>query len=415
MKILLVNKYHYVKGGSETYHFGLGKLLESYGNEVIYFAMADERNYECEQSKYFSKNVDFNTKLSLTGKLKAGFHALYSFDAKKKIEQLIRDENPDIVHINLVHRHITLSIVEAIKKYNIPIVFTAHDLNCICPNHTMLTNGKVCDRCVKEHSYKPALEQKCVKNSGMQTLLGVIEAKNYERMHTYDKIDFYICPSDFYRRYFIDSKITKSPVVHWANFLPLDSEYKLSENIKDYFLFFGRISPEKGIMSLVKAYELGNFENPLYLVGDGPLKEELEKYVKEHNLSEKVIFTGFQSGENLKKYVEEAKCVILPSEWYENGPYSILEALAVGKPVIVSNYGGLTEIVEEGVTGFICEPGNPESLCECLKKMNSLSADEYNKMSLSALEKAKAECDCEKYYDKLMKCYKRLISESKAK
>lgn len=415
MKILLVNKYHYVKGGSETYHFGLAKLLESHGNEVIYFAMEDEKNYECEQSKYFSKNVDFNTKLSPVGKLKAGFHALYSFDAKKKIEQLIVDEKPDIVHINLAHRHLTLSIVDAIKKYNIPIVFTAHDLNCICASHTMLSNGKVCDICVKHHSYKPALKQKCVKNSTMQTMLGVVEAKNYERMRTYEKIDFYICPSDFYRRYFIEAQITKSPIVHWVNFLPAGTVYEQSKNVKDYFLYFGRISEEKGLRSLLKAYHMGNFENQLYFVGDGPLREELEEYVKVNNLTDKVIFTGFQSGESLKRYVAEAKCVILPSEWYENGPYSILEALAVGKVAIVSSNGGLPELVEEGVTGFICEPNNPSSLSECMKKVNALSSEEYNSMSLAALEKAKSDCDCDKYYDKLMKCYKQLISESKGK
>ena len=97
MKILLVNKYHYVKGGSETYYFGLAKLLEEHGNEVIYFAMQDEKNYACPQSEYFSKNVDFNKSMSAVQKLSAGFHALYSFDAKKKIEKLIKDEKPDIV------------------------------------------------------------------------------------------------------------------------------------------------------------------------------------------------------------------------------------------------------------------------------------------------------------------------------
>lgn len=148
--------------------------------------------------------------MSAVQKLSAGFHALYSFDAKKKIEKLIKDEKPDIVHINLVHRHITLSILNAIQKFNIPVVLTAHDLNCVCPTHTMLCDGKVCDRCVREHSYKPAIEQKCVKNSAMQTYLAVFEAKNYERMHMYDKIDFYICPSDFYRRQFVESHITKN-------------------------------------------------------------------------------------------------------------------------------------------------------------------------------------------------------------
>ncbi|WP_418548050.1 glycosyltransferase family 4 protein [Ruminococcus bromii] len=409
MKILLVNKYHYVKGGSETYYFGLAKLLEEHGNEVIYFAMQDEKNYACPQSEYFSKNVDFNKSMSAVQKLSAGFHALYSFDAKKKIEKLIKDEKPDIVHINLVHRHITLSILNAIQKFNIPVVLTAHDLNCVCPTHTMLCDGKVCDRCVREHSYKPAIEQKCVKNSAMQTYLAVIEAKNYERMHMYDKIDFYICPSDFYRRQFVESHITKNPIVHWVNFLPSGTQYHLCKDIDDYFLFFGRLSVEKGLMSLVKAYHKGNFENKLYLVGDGPLRKDLETYVKENNLTDKVIFTGFQSGGELKKYVEHAKCVILPSEWYENGPYSILEAIAVGKPAIVSNYGGLPEIVDDGITGFICEPNNPDSLCECLKKMNSLSDDEYSRMSESALKKAKDSCDCEAYYNKLMKCYKELI------
>lgn len=174
-----------------------------------------------------------------------------------------------------------------------------------------------------------------------------------------------------------------------GKFLPSGTQYHLCKNIDDYFLFFGRLSVEKGLMSLVKAYHKGNFENKLYLVGDGPLRKELETYVKENNLTDKVIFTGFQSGDELKKYVEHAKCVILPSEWYENGPYSILEAIAVGKPAIVSNYGGLPEIVDDGITGFICEPNNPDSLCECLKKMNSLSDDEYSRMSESALKKPK--------------------------
>ena len=415
MKILLVNKYHYIKGGSETYHFGLAKLLESHGNEVIFFSMQDEKNFECAQSKYFSKNVDFNAKLSPAQKLKAGFHALYSFDAKRKIEELIKAEKPDIVHINLAHRHLSLSIIKAIKKYNIPIVFTAHDLNCICPNHTMLTNGVVCDRCVAEHSYKPALQQKCVKGSTMQTLLGVIEAKNHERMGDYEDINYYICPSDFYRKQFVASKITQSPIVHWTNFLPIGTEYGLSEKVQDYFLYFGRLSAEKGIMTLVRAYKKGNFENKLYLVGEGPLRAELEAYVKENRLEDKVIFTGFQKGDALKKYVAEAKCVILPSEWYENGPYSILEALATGKPVIVSNYGGLPEIVDNGITGFFCEPNNPDSLCDCLNKMNSLSENEYKAMSERALEKAKKDFNCEDYYKKLISVYEELIAKTKKK
>lgn len=412
MKILLVNKYHYIKGGSETYFFGLGKLLEKHGHKVIYFSMEDEQNYPCKYQKYFSKNVDFNGNLSAFGKIKAGFHALYSFDAKRKMEQLIKAEKPDVVHINLVHRHITLSILDVIKKYNIPVVFTAHDLNCICPSHTMIAgDGSVCSKCVDQGSYKPALKQKCVKGSFMQTLLAVIEAKNYQLKGMYNKIDYYICPSEFYRNQFEKSAITNNVIAHWTNFLPMGTEYKLAENTKDYFLYFGRISVEKGIFTLIKAYQKGNFANPLYIVGDGPLREELENYVAEHNLAQKVIFTGFQSGDALKKYVSQAKCVILPSEWYENGPYSILEALAIGKPVIVSNNGGLPELVDENINGFICEPNNPDSLCSCLTQINNLTDAEYRNMCLASLNKAKDQCHCDKYYEKLINCYNDLLSK----
>lgn len=415
MKVLLVNKYHYIKGGSETYHFGLAKLLESHGHEVIYFSMADEHNFDCEQSAYFSKNVDFNSRLGAVGKLKAGMHALYSFDAKKQIARLIEAEKPDIVHINLVHRHLTLSVLDAIEKFRLPVVHTVHDPNSICPSHTMLTGeGKVCNRCITEHSYKPALQQKCVKNSGAQTLLAVAEAKNYMRKKSYEKIDYYICPSDFFRQQVELAQITHSPVVHWTNFLPLGTVYAPAEQTDDYFLFFGRLSEEKGVLSLIKAYEQGGFDKPLYLVGDGPLREQLEQYVSGRQLGDRVIFTGFQSGDALKDYVNRARCVILPSEWHENCPYSILEAQASGKPVIVSSMGGLPELVEDGVNGFICEAFCPESLCACMQKIDALDDAAYRAMSVAAAENARRLCDCEAYYDKLIAVYKQLISEKKS-
>lgn len=413
-KVLLVNKYHYLKGGSETYHFALADLLKSKGHDVVYFAMEDEKNIPCEYSGYFSKHVELGDDQSVVDKIKTVFHTLYSFDAKRKIDKLIRDEKPDVVHINLMHKHLTLSILDGIKKYNIPVVFTAHDSNCICPNHLMFAGGKVCDVCITQHNYKEAFRQKCVKDSLLKTILAVAEAKYNNCRKAYDKVDCYICPSEFMKRKYQQAEFTKSPIEHWTNFLPSDTEYKVSEVVKDYFLFFGRLSEEKGIITLLKGYEKGKFSNPLYIVGDGPQRSLLEEYVSKQGLTEKVIFTGFQSGDKLKKYVAEAKCIILPSELHENCPYSVLEAMAVGKPVIVSNYGGLPELVNEGENGYICRAFSPDSIRECLDKINNLNEDEYMKMCVSAMEKAKAECDSDKYYEKLMNCYGKLISKSKA-
>lgn len=408
MKILLVNKYHYVKGGSETYYFGLAKLLESRGHEVIYFAMADENNYECEQEKYFVSNVDFNGNISKIQKIKAGFRVLYSFEAKKRISALIEQEHPDIVHINLVHRHLTLSIVRAIKKYNIPIVFTVHDLNCVCPNHEMLCNGSVCELCL-HGKYMNCIKNKCVKGSTAKSALAAIEAMNYKRMKIYDDIDLYITPSAFYKKKLEESGIIHSEIIHMKNFLPTDTAYSSDNPDNGYLLYFGRISEEKGVLTLVKAVEKIKSNIPLYILGTGPVEDEIKAYIHEKKLGEKIKMLGFKSGNELKKYVAEAKCIILPSEWYENGPYAIMEAMSQGKPVIVSEYGGLPEIVTDGKTGFICKPFDSDDLKNCIEKICALSSDEYRQMGINAVEAAKSDFNPEKYAEKLIEIYKKLI------
>lgn len=408
MKILLVNKYHYVKGGSEAYYFGLAKVLEEKGHQVIYFAMADERNMPCKQEDYFVKNVDFNGKSSFLKKFIAGFRVIYSFDAKRKMRKLIEKEQPDIVHINLIHRHITLSVVRAIKKFKIPIVMTLHDLNCICPNHTMLSQGKVCEDCLGGN-YLPCVKKKCMKKSFLKSFLALIEAVNYKRMGIYNDIDLYISPSKFYKDKHIEARFTKNPIIHIKNFLPLDTKFNCNSDYKNYFLYFGRLSQEKGIMTLVKAFENLDSDTPLYILGTGEIEGEIKEYVREHNLEQKIQLKGFKSGDELKKYVADAKCIVLPSEWYENGPYAIMEAMSQGKPVVVSNYGGLPEIVQQGKTGYIFKAFDAQDLAKKLKKVEKLTREEYEAISKNAVEKAKEDFDYEKYYTQLMSHYERLV------
>ena len=412
MKILLANKYHYVKGGSETYYFGLANLLTKLGHEVIFFAMADKNNHPCKDEQFFVSNVDFNGKTSKMQKVKAGFRVLYSFEAKKSISALIEKEKPDIVHINLVHRHITLSIIRAIKKYNIPIVYTVHDLNCVCPNHEMLVNGKVCELCLKG-KYRNCIKQKCVKGSTVKSALGAIEAINYKRMKIYDDIDLYITPSYFYKKKLEESGIIHPEIVHIKNFLPLDTKFKNDNEDKNYLLYFGRISEEKGIITLLKAMEKLQSNTPLYILGTGALEEQVKEYIKAHNLEEKVKMFGFKSGDELKKFVAQAKCIILPSEWYENGPYAIMEAMSQGKPVIVSRFGGLPEIVEDQKTGFICNPFDSEDLKNCIEKVCNLTADEYKAMSNTAVLNAKRDFDADTYGKTLIAHYERLIQNKR--
>ena len=407
MKVLLVNKYHYVRGGSETYYFGLANLLKNAGHEVIFFAMQDDRNFPCNQSEYFVSNVEFNGKLSVKQKVSAAFRMIYSTEAKKKFDKLLTDEKPDIIHINLFHRVLTASIIDVAKKHKIPVVFTMHDVDCICPNHTMLDHGKVCEDCI-HGNYFNCIKKACFKDSLSKSIMASIESEYNKISKLYNKIDLFITPSEFFKMKLEESKLTKSPIICLRNFLPEGTTYNFHSEHDGYYLFFGRLSKEKGVMTLLKAINrLPMIE--LRIAGTGEDEKNLREYVNDNSLQERVKFLGFLSGNKLENTIRKAKCIILPSEWYENGPYSIMEAMAAGKPVIVSNIGGLPEIVNSNKTGFICNAFDSVSLAESIAKFEKLDDDSYAKMSKEAAIMAKAYFNSDDYLIKLIFQYETLI------
>lgn len=404
MKILLVNKFHYIKGGSETYYFGLGELLEKQGHEVIYFSMKDKKNRPCGQDKYFVENVDFNVPMGKMEIVKASLKMLYSFEAKKKFEQLLKDEKPDIIHLNIFQSQLTGSIVDVAKKYHIPVVYTAHDLKSVCPNYQMLNHGIVCEKCLKGN-YWNCFKTGCMKDSRAKSLLATLEALVYRYKKTYEKLDLVITPSAFYKKKIEEAGIVKCPIIHMPNFLPEETEYKASEKPGEYFLYFGRLSREKGILTLVKAYAQAKVEKPLYIVGTGSVEKQIQKLIQEKGLSDKIKMLGFKQGKELQDIVANALCVCLPSEWYENGPYSIIEAQAAGKPVIVSNLGGLPELVEDGVTGYVCRARDVQEIEKILNQIEN-----SNKMNITIIcNQAKQKYNPYTYADCLIKYYREIM------
>ena len=410
MKILLVNKYHYLRGGSETYYFGLAELLRKAGHDVLFFSMRDERNIPCPQEQYFVNNLNFNGSLNIAEKIRAAGKLVYSFEAKKKFSALLRDEKPDIVHINLFHRILTASIVDAAKAHGVPVVFTMHDLNCICPNHTMIDHKRICEACLKGN-YFNCVKKVCFKNSRAKCIMAAIESEYNKLSGLYHKIDLYITPSEFYKRKLIESKLTQCPVICMRNFLPPDTEFKPFHKHEEYYLYLGRLSEEKGLGSLLKAVCLVQGMR-LRIAGIGPQEEELRNYVRNNALGDRVSFCGFLSGDKLKNTVKNAKCIILPSEWYENGPYSVMEAMAAGKPVIVSDKGGLPEIVSDGKTGFIFRAFDHKSLADCIIKIEALSNVEYESFSILAAKKAEYLFHANRYLTHLEKAYATLIERN---
>lgn len=402
MKILLVNKFHYRKGGSETYYFTLADALKNRGHEVVFFAMQDEKNnIPCKQDKYFVSNVSMHG--NIKSKLNMVLHILYSKEAYRNMGKLLEAENPDLVILNLVHKQITLSIIDAIKEYNykIPIFWTMHDLIAICPAYTMLDYaGNICEKC-SHGNFRPCVKNRCIKGSKLMSRLSKVEADYIRDKKWYDQIDLFICPSDFYRKKLVDAKFTKSDIVTLRNPLPLDTNYELNDHNEDYMLYFGRLTKEKGIKTLIEAAKKTKFR--LLVLGTGPLECELQHYAKG---VDSIEFKGFLIGEDLERFIKNSRCVILPSEWYENGPYSVMEAMALGKPLIVSDNGGLPELIEDGKNGYIYSAKKGvDALVACIQKMFDLDADEYKRMAAYSLEKARKFFCPNKYVDEIERYY----------
>ena len=411
MKILLIHKFHYMLGGTETFHYNLANELTKAGHEVIFFSMQDERNIPCAQDQYFVSNVDYNDR-TLKGlrKLKAGVKLIYSFEAKRKMEQLIQNEKPDIAHIGLLHRQITFSVVDVLKKYGIPVVMHLHELTPICPCYTMLRpDGSICSDCA-EGNYWNCVKNRCMKNSLFKSLLAYAEAQFLKRGHYYNKIDLYVAECNFYKELFQRSHFTTSRIIQMNNFLPSCQEYKISPKLGNYILYFGRYAREKGVLTILKAYSKIHCKEQLILVGRGPEEQKIRTFVKENNLEDRVQINGAIFGREMDKIIDGAKVVLVPSEWYENGAFVALQALAKGKIVVASKIAGLAEIIQDGQTGFLAQAGNPDSFAQKITEALNLSDEESMKMSLRIVEYAKKRCDAKAYIKKLLDEYYSLIN-----
>jgi glycosyltransferase involved in cell wall biosynthesis len=376
MRIILVNKFHYRKGGAETYYLTIGEKLKEMGHEVAYFSMKHPDNLPCAQEKYFVTQREYNNVKNPLTAARDGLALLYSNEAKHNFEELCEDFHPDIVHMSNVHRQITLSILDApyLSEHHVPVVYTAHDYVTICPGYLMLDgSGNVCDACL-DGKYRHCIERVCVKGSRAKSALAAAEASFNRGHHMNEKIDKVIAPSRFMRSKLIEGGWPEDKVVFMQNFASdeiLDRASSTGDNTDrehPYILFFGRLSFEKGIDVLVHAFSeaLPNLPSGLRLViaGDGPEKDAIESFVNKANFPIELV--GYKTGEELKSLVAGALLAVSPSVWRENMPYSIIEALAEGTPVIGSRIGGIPELISDDETGWLCEPGDKASLARTL-------------------------------------------------
>jgi glycosyltransferase involved in cell wall biosynthesis len=399
----MVNAYHYNRGGDCTYTFALTDLLRSNGHEVIPFAMHHPNNLDSEYSKYFVSYIDYAQALNNFNLKEAGkvaFRSIYSTEAKRKIETVIKDLKPDIAHLGNIHNQLTPSILKPLKKANIPTIWTLHDFKLICPNDSLYNRGEICEKCGKGKYYHP-VTTKCKKGSLPASLLSSIEAYTYHLLKTYNGVDAFIAPSKFLKEKLINNGFDKTKVFFLPNYIDA-KESDIPDVEDDYYLYYGRLSIGKGLETLLKAAgELPNTK--LLIAGDGPDRQYFEDQVIKNNLKN-IKFLGFLGGSKLKNAIRKSMFTVQPSEFFENCPYSVLESFAMQKPVIGTQIGGIAELIDDGKTGFLFKPRDYKEL---KTKINTLASDRLlrKNMGKNAFSKVENDHNPSKYYNALIEIY----------
>lgn len=366
MKILMVNTRHFYGGGDSTYTFNLAELLTRRGHQVAFFAMQDPRNLPDPNADLFVPYIDFrdlNQHKSLANGLQVLSRSVYSGDARRKFAALLGRFSPDIIHLQNYLLHITASIVFEARRRGIPMVWTLHDYALACPNSHFLIDrsGQICEACRGGRFYQAAFKR-CKKNSRLASGMAAFVAYSNRWMAVVKKVDALLTPSRFLKGKLLENGFEEKKLHHLPLFLP-EEKFWSGEQDQGYLLFLGKLEAIKGIDVLIEAARQAAGVQVLIA---GSVSEPLASRLPQL-LPPNARYVGLKYGQELTDLTHNALAVVLPSIWYENQPFSILEAFAAGKPVIASDLGGMTELVTHRQRGLLVPPGDPAALAEAMR------------------------------------------------
>lgn len=387
MRILLSNKFYYRRGGDCIYMLNLEQLLKAHGHEVAVFAMDYPENENTSWKKYFPQNMS---------KLMAFTRPFGSREVRNKFGKLLDDFRPDVVHLNNIHTQLSPVIAELAHGRGIRTVWTLHDYKLLCPRYDCLRGGKeICELCFNGDK-TPCKTYRCMKGSRLASEIGYREAMTWNRKRLEECTDLFVCPSRFMAEKMAQGGFSKDKLKVLCNFIDIEKCRKDDYAKDDYYCYVGRLSHEKGVGTLVEA--AARLPYKLKIIGGGPLSEELR--IKSEELKGNVEFLGFRQWDDIKNIVGKAKFTVIPSEWYENNPLSVIEAECLGMPVLGARIGGIPELIDEDMNGMTFESGNADDLAGKIKAMYNADFD-HKAIADAAMERYNAE----NYYDEIMKCY----------
>ena len=411
MRILLVNYRYFISGGPEKYMFNIKKMLEDNGHEVIPFSIHSDKNVETDYDKYFvepigSRNAVYFDEVKKTPKAiwQMLTRSVYSVEVEKAIQREVQDVKPDLVYIIHFVNKLSPSVITGAKKLGVPVVLRLSDYFLLCPRFDFMYNKKICEDCLT-CGYCSCIKKRCVKGSLFASVVRVFSMKVHKMLNIYKNVDTFITPSEFLKKKLVANRYDESKITCIPTFTASKSAVG-DPKVGSYGLYFGRVTEEKGVETVIKAYETMP-DRQVKIMGDDTTEEaiRLKNYVEEHHLKN-VEFLGFKSGEELEEVIKEARFTLIPSIWYDNLPNTALESFQYSKPVIASNIGSLPELVVDGFNGYLFEAGNETQLAEKIKLLDDTTV--VQDMGANSRRRLESHFAPKTHYDALMGVFERV-------
>lgn len=405
-RLLSINNYYYRRGGSEAVYFEHNRLFESAGWEVVPFSMHDALNLPSQWSSHFVDETDGAARQSLLSKASRAITTIYSTEAARRIRGLVNLIQPNIAHAHNIYHHLSPSILVELRRQNVPIVMTLHDLKLVCPAYKMHSQGAVCEDC-RGGALRNVVKNRCIKGSTAMSALVWLESTVHRMLNLYmGTVTRFVVPSRFFLAKFAEWGVDTSRFVHIPNSVNVDEMAADGDgrDTGDAFVYLGRLVPEKGVATLIRAAAQARV--PLRIIGTGSEERALQQLAAE--LGGNVEFSGYLTGSALRTAISTARAVVIPSEWFENAPISVMEASALGRPVIGAAIGGIPELIRPGETGFVFTSGSVESLVEVLTQVARTPKTDLARMGQAGRKWMRTDFSPVAYRDRMTALYEDL-------
>lgn len=380
MRILHVNKFFDFHGGAEVYLHELMDRQREAGHEVHVFATKKPGTPPHPDDRFSPDYHPYTHSEGVVQDVKKGLAFVWNRQARAAFSRMLDEVRPDVIHLHNIYHHLSTSILAEIRKRNLVCVQTLHDHKLACPNYKMFTQGSICERC-KNGKYLQAVKYQCLSTSFVGNMLGAVEMHLTKLTSSYEKtVQAFLCPSRYLEQTMKEWGEPASKLVYLPN--PTDMPKEQAPRGGGYVLYAGRLSPEKGVDTLIRAIATIH-DLPLWIAGTGPEEARLKRLAEELGASH-VRFLGFVAPVDLAKIRAASEATVLATRMRENASGAILESLAAGIPVLASKVGGNPELVQEERTGWLIPADDEDAWREALRRFKDASPERRTEMGVLA-------------------------------